>query len=61
MIEQRIKESDNIERNYFDYYPANVYLFKVNNRNTRNRCEICSKLIIKTPERRHDFEHVYVS
>ena len=27
-------------------------LFKVNNRNTRKRCEICSKLTIKTPERR---------
>ena len=24
--------------------------FKVNNRNTRTRCEICSKLTIKTPE-----------
>ena len=30
-------------------YPANIYLFKVNNRNTRKRCEICSKLTIKTP------------
>ena len=28
-------------------YPANIYLFKVNNRNTRKRCEICSKLTIK--------------
>ena len=32
---------------------ANIYLFKVNNRNTRERCEVCSKLTIKTPERRH--------
>ena len=31
---------------------ANIFLFKVNNRNTRKRCEICSKLTIKTPERR---------
>ena len=23
--------------------PANIYLFKVNNRNTSERCEICSK------------------
>ena len=30
-----------------------IYLLKVNNRNTRTRCEICSKLTIKTPERRH--------
>ena len=29
-----------------------IYLHKVKNRNTRTRCEICSKLIIKTPERR---------
>ena len=27
-------------------------MFKVNNRNTRARCEICSKLTIKIPERR---------
>ena len=47
--------------------PASIYLFKVNNRNTRKRCEICSKLTIKTPERRHwrhsgaftvNFEHI---
>ena len=30
--------------------PANTYLFKVNNRNTRKRCKICSKLTKKTPE-----------
>ena len=24
--------------------PANIYLFKVNNRNARKRCELCSKL-----------------
>ena len=48
-------------------HPANIYLFKVNNRNTRKRCEIYSKLAIKTPERRQwhrsdvfivNFEHV---
>ena len=32
--------------------PAGNCMFKVNNRNTRARCEICSKLTIKTPERR---------
>ena len=26
------------------------YLFKVNHRKTRKRCETCSKLTIKTPE-----------
>ena len=33
--------------------PAGNYIFKVNNRNTRTRCEICSKLTIKASERRH--------
>ena len=32
---------------------AGIYLFGVNNRNTRTTCEICWKLAIKTPERRH--------
>ena len=27
---------------------ANIYFFKVNNRNTRKKCEICSKLTTKT-------------
>ena len=31
-------------------YPANIHLFKVNNSNTTKRCEICSKLTIKTSE-----------
>ena len=42
-------------------------MFKVSNRNTRTRSEICSKLTIKTPEQRHwrrsgvfivNFEHI---
>ena len=28
-------------------------MLKVNNKNTRRRCEICSKLTIKIPGRRH--------
>ena len=31
--------------------PTNIYLFKVNNRNTEKKCENYSKLTIKTPER----------
>ena len=31
----------------------NIYLFKVNNKNTRKRCEVCSNLKIMTPNRRH--------
>ena len=47
--------------------PAGIYLLKANNRNTRTRREICSKLTINTPERRHwrrsdifivNFEHI---
>ena len=34
-------------------HPASMYLFKVNIRNTRKRCDICSKLTIKPPERRY--------
>ena len=48
-------------------FPAGIYLLKVNNRNTRTRCEIWSKLTIKIPERRQwrrsgifivNFEHI---
>ena len=35
------------------YFPTGIYLLKVNNRNTSTRCEIFSKLTIKTPKRRH--------
>ena len=31
-------------------YSANNYMFKINNRNTRKNCEICSELTIKIPE-----------
>ena len=33
--------------------PTNTFLHKINNRNTRKRIEISSKLTIKTPEVRH--------
>ena len=35
-----------------DLSPTSNCMFKVNNRNTGTRWEICSKLTIKTPERR---------
>ena len=47
--------------------PAGIYLLKVNNKITRTRCEICSKLTIKIPEWHHwrrsgnfivNFEHI---
>ena len=47
--------------------PAGNYMFKVNKKIPRARCEICSKLTIKIPERPHwrhsgifivNFEHI---
>ena len=35
----------------FCFTPTGNYMFKVNNRNTRARDKICSKLTVKTPER----------
>ena len=29
------------------HFPANIYLFKINSRNTRKRCNICTKLTNK--------------
>ena len=37
------------------FFPARIYLLKVNDRNTRAKCEICSKLI-KTLEL--NFKHI---
>ena len=42
---------NNVEERFNNYqYSAGNYMFKVNNGNTRKRCEICSKLTIKTRE-----------
>ena len=41
--------------------PAVTYLFKVNNRNTRKMCAICSKLTINKSERRQwPFAEVFI-
>ena len=42
-----------MNKTHRDRLPPNIYFFKVNNRNNRKTCEVCSKLTIKTPERRH--------
>ena len=39
---------DNLEK----FCLANIYLFKVRNRNTKKSCEICPEVTIKTSERR---------
>ena len=38
--------------------PANMYLYKVNNRNTTKKCKICSKLTMKAPEQRQRQEDI---
>ena len=49
---REIIQSDKISANNVscEIYPVGNYMFKVKNRNPRTRCEICSKLTIKTPE-----------
>ena len=47
---------------FWKVFPVGNYILKVNDRNTRSRCELCSKLTIKTPRRRHvfnvNFDHI---
>ena len=54
-------------KNYWNNNPGSNNMFKVNNRNTRTKCNICSKLTIKTSDRCHwrrsgvfivNFEHI---
>ena len=54
--QQNMKNEKNIghivqDNNAITSFPEGIYLFKVNNRNTRTRCEISPKLTTKTPER----------
>ena len=66
---ESISMSEHKVTNHYNGYlfPAGNYMFNVNNRDTRTRCEICSKLTTKTPERRQwrrssvfivNFEHI---
>ena len=41
-----------LKEKYRSWNTWNTYMFKVNNKNTRTRCEICSKLTLKISERR---------
>ena len=40
---------------------AGIYLLKVSSRNTGTLCEICWKLSVKTPERRHSGLFIFVN
>ena len=45
-----------IMRDTKKYVPPEIYLFKVNNGNTRKMFKRCRNLAITTPERRQEFE-----
>ena len=51
---------NNLCRKFRSIKPANIYLLKSNNRNTRIRCEVCSKLTVNEPERRNDVVLVFL-
>ena len=44
----------NIAFNFMDF-SAKIYLFKINKKNTKRRCELDSELTMKTPEQRLSF------
>ena len=43
---------------FIKLFPANLYLFKVKNKNTRKRCEIFLKLTIKHQNDVNDILHI---
>ena len=45
-VKERIKSNFKVVILQILSIPANIYLFKVDNRNTRKTCEICSKLTL---------------
>ena len=47
----KFKQNDLIGISWNGHESNGIYLVKVNNKNTRTKCEICSELTIKTPER----------
>ena len=49
---RNLSRCDNIKSRFLMHSVGNL-MFKVKNRNTRTRCEICQKLTITTPEQRH--------
>ena len=49
----KVINCEHVAQTKYNDNPVSIYPLKVSNRNTRARCEICSKLTIKTPERRH--------
>ena len=70
VAQNKIREKHNISDDHVTVTfenPVDNHMFKVNNRDARTRCKICSKLTIKTPQRRQwrrsgvfivNFEHI---
>ena len=65
--DHKVEQALDHSKSFHLIFPANNYLFKVNNREARKKCEICSEVTIKTPEWRHwrhsgvfivNFEHI---
>ena len=50
LVEAERIEKEEVKLQLKEVNLAGNYMFKVNNRNTRTRCEICSKLTMKTSE-----------
>lgn len=55
--QQQESQYDNIVLSVFivdteQLFPKCIFMFKVNNGNTKTMCKICSKSTIKTPEQR---------
>ena len=57
MFLNNLKPAENSSKNgrktFTQLSRLSIHLFKNDNRNLRKGCEVCSKLTIKTPERRH--------
>ena len=68
LFDQLLTQFSSLKNLYLnELLPVNKYSLKVNNKDTRKRSEICSKLTIRKPERRHwpcsgffivNFEHI---
>lgn len=53
------RANESFEINIFGHHsfmlpPANIYLIRVNTKNIRKSCQICSKLIMKILEKRDE-------
>ena len=52
LLSKELQKNEKTKSRKKHTFPNGNYMFKVNNRNTRTRSEIFSKLTIKIPERR---------